>query len=241
MAVGRFSPITQRSASSRLDLPQPFGPTTPVSPSAITRSVGSTKLLNPFRRRRVKRITTALAILAPKRGRTVPQDDGGCGPESTPTYHLLRQTGGYPPHLAASSAAFWPLLAPDTEIRRPPRSQRPRENASLCRLPPPGCRKAHLTRQSVNHRMVAHGSPSHGCKAPLGIKRECGAGRSPGCEALFHSRPRDCQRRAVVIQATGQPGRQTTRSDPQARRPAMHGTRQRGVRPFCYGRGVPWG
>ena len=33
MAVGRFSPMTQRSASSRFDLPQPFGPTTPVSPS----------------------------------------------------------------------------------------------------------------------------------------------------------------------------------------------------------------
>ena len=26
------SPITQRSASTRLDLPQPFGPTTPVRP-----------------------------------------------------------------------------------------------------------------------------------------------------------------------------------------------------------------
>ena len=32
MAWARFSPITQRSASSRFDLPQPFGPTTPVSP-----------------------------------------------------------------------------------------------------------------------------------------------------------------------------------------------------------------
>lgn len=48
IAVGRFSPITQRSASSKLDLPQPFGPTTPVSPSWITRSVGSTKLLKPL-------------------------------------------------------------------------------------------------------------------------------------------------------------------------------------------------
>src|SRR6056297_3089844 len=39
--------MTQRNASKRFDLPQPFGPTTPVSPSAINRSVGSTKLLKP--------------------------------------------------------------------------------------------------------------------------------------------------------------------------------------------------
>ena len=47
IAVGRFSPMTQRSASSRFDLPQPFGPTTPESPSAMTSSVGSTKDLKP--------------------------------------------------------------------------------------------------------------------------------------------------------------------------------------------------
>src|SRR6266700_5680711 len=44
------SPITQRSASTRLDLPQPFGPTTPVSPCSIWKSVGSTNDLNPSRR-----------------------------------------------------------------------------------------------------------------------------------------------------------------------------------------------
>ena len=55
IAEARFSPITQRSASRRFDLPQPFGPTTPVSPSWMIRSVGSTKLLKPLRRRRVKR------------------------------------------------------------------------------------------------------------------------------------------------------------------------------------------
>jgi len=55
IAVGRFSPITQRRASRRFDLPQPFGPTTPVSPSWITRSVGSTKLLKPFSLSLVKR------------------------------------------------------------------------------------------------------------------------------------------------------------------------------------------
>src|SRR5690242_7074855 len=47
------SPITQRSASTRLDLPQPFGPTTPVSPGSIRKSVGSTNDLKPRRRSRV--------------------------------------------------------------------------------------------------------------------------------------------------------------------------------------------
>ena len=47
------SPITQRSASTRFDLPQPFGPTTPVRPGSIRKSVGSTKDLKPISRRRV--------------------------------------------------------------------------------------------------------------------------------------------------------------------------------------------
>ncbi len=44
------SPMTQRSASTRFDLPHPFGPTTPVSPGSITKSVGSTNDLKPSRR-----------------------------------------------------------------------------------------------------------------------------------------------------------------------------------------------
>src|SRR5882757_8871965 len=48
------SPIAQRSASTRLDLPQPFGPTTPVRPGSIVTSVGSTKDLKPDRRSRAK-------------------------------------------------------------------------------------------------------------------------------------------------------------------------------------------
>ena len=36
---GEASPITQRNASTRLDLPQPFGPTMPVSPGSIATSV----------------------------------------------------------------------------------------------------------------------------------------------------------------------------------------------------------
>ena len=45
--VGRASPITQRRASSRLDLPQPFGPTIAVSPGSMMSSVGSTNDLKP--------------------------------------------------------------------------------------------------------------------------------------------------------------------------------------------------
>src|SRR6056300_2083599 len=50
IAEARFTPMTHRNASRRLDLPQPLGPTTPVRPSDITNSVGSTKLLKPFKR-----------------------------------------------------------------------------------------------------------------------------------------------------------------------------------------------
>src|SRR5436853_5817125 len=46
--VGRFSPITHRIASSRFDLPQPLGPTIPVSPASTRSSAGSTKLLKPL-------------------------------------------------------------------------------------------------------------------------------------------------------------------------------------------------
>ncbi len=55
------SPIVQRSASRRFDLPQPLGPTTPVSPRSIGRSTGSTKLLNPAIRRRLICISCRLA------------------------------------------------------------------------------------------------------------------------------------------------------------------------------------
>ena len=41
------SPIAQRSASTTLDLPHPFGPTTPVSPGRISTVWVSAKLLNP--------------------------------------------------------------------------------------------------------------------------------------------------------------------------------------------------
>jgi hypothetical protein len=53
MFLCELSPITQRRASTRFDLPQPFGPTTPDSPGSIRKSVGSTKDLKPTTRRRV--------------------------------------------------------------------------------------------------------------------------------------------------------------------------------------------
>ena len=53
MLLCEVSPITQRSASSRFDLPQPLGPTTPVSPCSTTSSVGSTKDLKPRSRSRL--------------------------------------------------------------------------------------------------------------------------------------------------------------------------------------------
>src|SRR6185369_11877765 len=45
--VGALSPITQRIASMMLDLPQPFGPTTPVMLVGRCNVVGSTKDLKP--------------------------------------------------------------------------------------------------------------------------------------------------------------------------------------------------
>ena len=45
MLLNDVSPITQRSASTRFDLPQPFGPTTPVSPGSILKSVGIAEAL----------------------------------------------------------------------------------------------------------------------------------------------------------------------------------------------------
>ena len=65
MDLYEFSPITQRSASTRLDLPQPFGPTTPVRPGSIRKSVGSTKDLNPISRSRVSFMLSLLPLPAP--------------------------------------------------------------------------------------------------------------------------------------------------------------------------------
>src|SRR5262249_37778614 len=52
-ALCELSPIAQRRASTRVDLPQPFGPTTPVRPGWMTSSDASTKDLKPTSLRRV--------------------------------------------------------------------------------------------------------------------------------------------------------------------------------------------
>ena len=67
MFLYELSPITQRSASTRLDLPQPFGPTTPVRPGSIRNSVGSTKDLKPRTRSRVNFNAPAPRAQAPAR------------------------------------------------------------------------------------------------------------------------------------------------------------------------------
>src|SRR5687768_4298741 len=64
--LGLPSPITQRIASSRFDLPQPLGPTTPVRPGSMRSSDGSTKLLKPlsFSRRMRNLVDPPLSSLA---------------------------------------------------------------------------------------------------------------------------------------------------------------------------------
>ena len=50
ICLAEVSPMIQRSASTKFDLPQPFGPTMPVMPGAMTISVASTNDLKPARR-----------------------------------------------------------------------------------------------------------------------------------------------------------------------------------------------
>ena len=47
MAFAELAPITHLIASSKLDFPQPLGPTIPVKPGFIMKSVGSTNDLKP--------------------------------------------------------------------------------------------------------------------------------------------------------------------------------------------------
>src|ERR1700752_1568316 len=81
MALCEDSPITQRSASTRLDFPQPFGPTTPVSPGSIITSVGSTKDLKPIRRRRDSFMQAPTTNR--QRGNGVPRSKHACHLEQT--------------------------------------------------------------------------------------------------------------------------------------------------------------
>ena len=56
ICFGESSPITNLKASTRFDLPHPFGPTIPVKPFSIKISVGSTKDLKPLTLRVLKLI-----------------------------------------------------------------------------------------------------------------------------------------------------------------------------------------
>ena len=55
------SPRTQRMASATFDLPQPFGPTTPVTPSSKTTTVRSMNDLKPSTSSRLMRMATAIS------------------------------------------------------------------------------------------------------------------------------------------------------------------------------------
>src|SRR5689334_9372254 len=62
------SPITQVSASTTLDLPEPLGPTTHVMPGSKRRVVGDAKDLKPFNVRLFKCMATYLTVRrAPRR------------------------------------------------------------------------------------------------------------------------------------------------------------------------------
>src|SRR5262249_33209217 len=107
IALCDASPITQRKASTRLDLPHPLGPTTPVKPGSIRKSVGSTNDLNPTRRNRVSFMTNALVAVRrahPRRTRKERAARAQCvsgeGPHraDNETSIASRQQGWRPPH-----------------------------------------------------------------------------------------------------------------------------------------------
>ena len=77
MFLNELSPITQRRASTRFDLPQPFGPTTPVKPGSILNSAASQKLLKPVRRKRSNFI-----VATPRAGRAEDRIRAGFRPSS---------------------------------------------------------------------------------------------------------------------------------------------------------------
>ena len=55
-ALGAWAPSTQPMASTTLDLPLPFGPTTTVTPGSMSRVVASAKDLKPLRVRAFRNI-----------------------------------------------------------------------------------------------------------------------------------------------------------------------------------------
>ena len=63
-ARGAWAPSTQPMASTTLDLPLPFGPTTTVTPGSSSRAVVSAKDLKPFRVRVLRNIRTRTSVVA---------------------------------------------------------------------------------------------------------------------------------------------------------------------------------
>ena len=83
-ALGPWAPRTQVTASTTFDLPDPFGPTTTVTPGSNSRVVGSANDLKPLMRRRFRNIERNLLPRCepfgedsvPRRGRSL---RGGVG------------------------------------------------------------------------------------------------------------------------------------------------------------------
>src|SRR5689334_4492643 len=120
------SPMTQRSASTRFDLPQPFGPTTPVSPGSIRKSVGSTKDLNPIRRRRVSFIS-ALFQLPPQRFAAPPKLSAASAPVWRNAYRRHRALEGY--RIGAENVSAGPRRQHGSPDLSPPQSLGRRKKA----------------------------------------------------------------------------------------------------------------
>jgi hypothetical protein len=64
-ALGAIAPSTQAMASTTFDLPEPFGPTTTVTPGSRLRVVASANDLNPLMVRVFRNIGTTLSGPAP--------------------------------------------------------------------------------------------------------------------------------------------------------------------------------
>src|SRR5690349_9074134 len=84
------SPITQDRASTTLDLPEPFGPTTQVMPGSRRRVVAEAKDLKP-RRVRLFRYTCQPLLSLPAPYRSAASQTGNCRSARVPT----REDGGW--------------------------------------------------------------------------------------------------------------------------------------------------
>ena len=67
-AEGAWAPSTHPMASTTFDFPDPFGPTTTVTPGSSSRAVVSAKDLNPFKVSVLRNIREPNLVPAPTRG-----------------------------------------------------------------------------------------------------------------------------------------------------------------------------